>query len=92
MMMMPDLWTTYRVQEMQEAEIAHLDIAWSEIVKWVAAGLVATLVWVLKQFGHKYVESIKELSLELREMRREINLLSERVKIVEVVQKHYHHE
>jgi hypothetical protein len=92
MMMTPDLWTIYREQEMQEADIAHLDIPWSDIAKWFAAGVVAVLVWMLKQFGHQHIESIKELATELREMRKEINMLSERVRIVEVVQKHYHDE
>jgi hypothetical protein len=91
-MMMPDPWTIYRVQEMQEAEFVHVDIPWNDLIKWVAAGLVAVLVWTLKQLGHKHIESIKELATELREMRKEINMLAERVKIVEVVQQHYHHE
>jgi hypothetical protein len=92
MMMTPDLWTIYRVQEMQEAEFVHVDIPWNDLIKWVAAGLVAFLVWMLKQFGHQHIESIKELAAELREMRKELNVLAERISVVEVVQKHYHHE
>jgi hypothetical protein len=92
MMMTPDLWTIYPERKMQEAEFVHVDIPWNEVVKWLAAGLAAFLVWMLKQFGHQHIESIKDLATELREMRKEINVLAERISVVEVVQKHYHHE
>ena len=88
-MMTPDLWTIYRVQEMQEADFVHLDIPWSDLFKWIAAGLAAALLWMLKQLGRQHIDSIKELATELREMRKELNQLAERVKIVEVVQQHY---
>lgn len=76
---------------MNEFEAA-IHIPWDELLKWVATGIFAALLWMLKQFGNQHIASVKELAIELREMRREINALSERVKIVEVVQKHYHHE
>lgn len=67
-------------------------VPWDSLLGWVATGAFAVFVWILKQFGHQHIESIKSLAVELREMRKELNSLAERVKVVEVVQKHYHTE
>jgi hypothetical protein len=92
MMMTPDLWTIYPERQMQEAEFVHVDIPWNEILKWVATGLAAAMLWGLKALGKQHIDSIKELAIELREMRKELNSLAERVRVVEVVQKHFHQE
>ena len=85
-----DHWTIYPEQTRMNEAAFH--IPWDSLVAWVATGAFAVFVWILKQFGHQHIESVKELATELREMRKELNSLAERVKVVEVVQKHYHSE
>lgn len=75
-----------------EMDTAHLDIPWSQLVGFMLTAAFGLWAWVVKKFGEQHIESVKELAVELREMRRDLNTLSERVKIVEVVQSHYHPE
>lgn len=75
-----------------EMEPAHLEIPWSQIIGFMLTAAFGLWAWVVKKFGEAHVESVKELAVELREMRRELNNLAERVKVVEVTQKHYHPE
>lgn len=71
-------------------ETAHLEIPWSQVIGFMLTVAFGIWTWVVKKFGEQHIESVKELAYELREMRRDLNSLSERVKVVEVVQAHYH--
>lgn len=65
-------------------------LAASDIVMGVLSLSFGLWAWVVRKFGEQHIESVKQLATELREMRRDLNGLAERVKVVEVVQQHYH--
>jgi hypothetical protein len=58
-------------------------------------GLLLTLAfgawaWVVKSFGQQHIDSVRELAVELRELRKDVNGLMARVQVVEFAQQHYH--
>ena len=67
-----------------EMEPAHLDIPWTQIIGFMLTAAFGVWVWVVKAFGEAHIESVKELAVELREMRKDLYRLSERVTKVEV--------
>jgi hypothetical protein len=73
-------------------EVVHVPFPWQSIIGTLVAAAFGAWAWVVKKFGEQHIESVKSLSTELREMRRDINSLAERMRVVEVVQKHYHPE
>lgn len=83
MMMTPDLKTSQGIR-MNEIDTVHVDVEWREVLKFVGYGLFAAMVWILRKFGESHLESMKELAQELKEMRKEINILSTRVTAVEI--------
>lgn len=84
MKMTPDL-RIYLDNNMNEIDAAsHMHVDWMEILKFIGYGLFAALIWVLKRFGEDHLSSIKELAVELREMRKELNALASRVTAVEI--------
>ena len=74
---------------MNDPELAHLDFEWQPIGGFILSASFGAWAWVVKRFGEAHIESIKELAVELREMRKDINALSERLRVVETVQEHY---
>lgn len=87
-MMTPALKTYLGDNNMNDVAAA-ADIPWTSIVGFILSASFGAWAWVVKKFGEQHIESVKELAVELREMRRDLNSLSERVKVVEVVQGHY---
>jgi hypothetical protein len=81
----PDLPTIYQGQEMPE-EIAHLDVPWTQIIGFILSASFGAWAFVVKKFGEQHLTSLRELAIELREMRKDLNILGERVKVVEVIQ------
>jgi hypothetical protein len=71
-------------------EVAAHVFPWTELVGVVLSVSFGAWAWIVKKFGEQHIESVKGLATELREMRRELNQLAERMKVVEVIQKHYH--
>ena len=71
---------------MNDPELAHMDFEWQPIVGFILSASFGAWAWVVKRFGEAHIESIKDLAIELREMRRDINALAERLRVVEVVQ------
>ena len=69
-----------------------LEISLGDFFAPIITGAILLFTWVLKQFGEQHLSSIRELASELKEMRKDLNILAERVKIVEVTQAHYHPE
>ena len=61
----------------------HLSFPWSQVVTAALTIAFALWAWVIKKFGESHVESLKELSQELREMRHDINALYVRIAVVE---------
>jgi len=59
---------------------------WGGIVQTVLAISFGLWAWVLKKFGEQHVTTIRELVTELKELRRELVKLSERVHAVELRQ------
>jgi hypothetical protein len=70
-------------------EVAHV-FPWTELVGVVLSVSFGAWAWIVKKFGEQHIESVKGLAVELREMRKELNQLAERMKVVEVIQQHYH--
>ena len=62
----------------------HVDVEWREIFKFVGYGFFAIFIWVIKKFGEDHLLSMKELAVELKEMRKELNVLATRVTAVEI--------
>lgn len=62
----------------------HVDVEWAAIFKFVGYGLLTAVIWILKKFGEQHLVSMKELANELKEMRKELNVLSTRVTAVEI--------
>lgn len=89
MMMMPD-WKTCQGTRMNEIEAAHIDLQFTEVLKFIGYGLLGIVVWILKKFGEQHLASMKELASELKEMRKELNVLSTRVATVETLTHIYH--
>lgn len=73
-----------------QVEAAHLDIPWSNIIQTILAISFGSWAWLLRKFGESHITTIKELASEIKEMRRELNRLTERVQAVEVTQKWLH--
>ena len=48
--------------------------------------------YVVKKFGEQHIESVKELAIELRELRKDVNGLMARVQVVEFAQAHQRDE
>ena len=70
----------------------HITVPWTQIIGFVLSISFGAWAWVVKKFGEQHIESVKLLATELKEMRRDITSLAERIRVVEVVQKHYHNE
>jgi hypothetical protein len=69
---------------MNEMDSVHVAIEWKEVLKVLGYGLFAIMVWILKKFGEDHLLSMKELAIELKEMRKELNVLATRVTAVEI--------
>lgn len=87
-LMTPALKTYLGDNNMNEVS-AISEFPWASVVGFILSASFGAWAWVVKKFGEQHIESVKELAVELREMRRDLNQLSERVKVVEVVQGHY---
>jgi hypothetical protein len=83
-MMTTQDWKTCREIRMNELGVAHVDFQFAEILKFIGYGLLGVVVWILKKFGEQHLSSMKELANELKEMRKELNVLSTRVTAVEI--------
>ena len=68
----------------------HLDLPWDSIIQAALAATFATVAWLVKKFGEQHILTIKELAKELKEMRKELSKLTERVQAVEIKQKYWH--
>lgn len=89
-MMTTQDWKTCREIRMNEFDAApHVNVEWTEIFKFVGYGIFAILVWILKKFGEDHLLSMKELAVELKEMRKELNVLATRVTAVEIRAEHW---
>lgn len=64
----------------------HVTIDWSAIVGFFLTAALSVWAWVVKKFGEQHIETLKDLALEIREMRKELNKLTERVIAVEIRQ------
>jgi hypothetical protein len=69
---------------MNELQVAHVDFQFTEALKFIGYGIMAFVAWLLKKFGEQHLSSMKELAQELKEMRKEINILATRVTAVEI--------
>lgn len=77
-------WKTCQEIRMNELEAAHINFQFTEVLKFIGYGLLGVVVWVLKKFGEQHLASMKDLAQELKEMRKEINILATRVTAVEI--------
>ena len=75
---------TFQEIRMNEMDSVHVAIEWKEVLKVLGYGLFAIMVWILKKFGEDHLLSMKELAIELKEMRKELNVLATRVTAVEI--------
>lgn len=75
---------------MEELNTQHLSIPLAQITGLLLTAAFGLWAWVVKKFGEQHIESVRELAAELREMRKDINSVKERIRVVEVVQEHYH--
>ena len=75
---------TFQGIRMNELEAAHIDFQFTEVLKFIGYGLLGIVVWILKKFGEQHLASMKDLAGELKEMRKEINILATRVTAVEI--------
>lgn len=71
-------------------ETAHLDIPWSQIVGFLLTAAFGSWAWVVKKFGEQHIVTIRELATEIREMRKELNVITTRVAKIEFAQEHFH--
>jgi hypothetical protein len=79
---------TFQGTRMNEMDSVHVAIEWKEVLKVLGYGLFAIMVWILKKFGEDHLLSMKELAIELKEMRKELNVLATRVTAVEIRTEH----
>lgn len=69
---------------MNELEAAHIDFQFTEALKFIGYGFLGVIVWILKKFGEQHLASMKDLAGELKEMRKEVNILATRLTAVEI--------
>ena len=73
-------------------------LPWEKIVGFALTAAFGLWAWTIKTFGRQHIESMKDLSKELKAMREDINTLKvttnehlsdlrSRIKIVETIQK-----
>lgn len=60
-----------------------LSIPWSQVITALLTGAFAIWAWTIKKFGEQHIATLKELTNEMKEMRKEVNDLSVRVAVVE---------
>jgi membrane protein implicated in regulation of membrane protease activity len=70
---------------MQDGGIA---VTFAEVIKAVFAGLATVAVWLLKKLGERHIASIDTLNSKMDKLISKMELLSERVTVVEVRMKH----
>lgn len=68
----------------------HVTIPWTEIIGGLLTLAFTSWAWVVKKFGEQHIASVKELAIELRELRKDVNSLTARMQVVEFAQNHYH--
>ena len=61
-------------------------VPWANIIQTALAISFGLWAWLLKKFGEQHITTIKELASELKEMRKELGRLTERVHAVELRQ------
>ena len=91
-MTMTPVWKIYLGDNNMNEVHSISEVPWASVIGFLLSAAFGAWAWVVKKFGEQHINSVKELALELREMRRDLNSLSERVRVVEVVQGHYHPE
>lgn len=67
-------------------EPSHFDIPWSSVIQAILAASFGAWAWLLKSMGNRHLESIEDLAKEMREMRKEVSKLTERLVRVEARQ------
>ncbi len=75
--------------------IESVPFSWvTDFFKAVIAGLLALTVWLLRKFGEQHLETIKELTAEVRVMHQSIQSVSDRVTKIEAWREsqHMNHE
>ena len=60
------------------------------VVQTVLAVSFGLWAWLLKKFGEQHIITIRELAFEIKEMRKEMTRISERVHAVELRQEWMH--
>lgn len=63
-------------------------ISFAEAIKAIFAGLAAMSVWLLKKLGERHIASIDTLNSKMDKLIEKMEILSERVTVVEVRMKH----
>ena len=58
----------------------------SNIIQTTLAISFGMWAWLLKKFGEEHITGIKEMSNEMRELRKEFMTISERIQRVEIKQ------
>ena len=68
----------------------HLDVDLRDAVvagiQFVLAAAFGAWAWLLKNLGNRHLDQIGEVVGEIRELRKDVNRLAERVRVVEVRQ------
>lgn len=67
-------------------------ITFSEAVKAVFAGLATVAVWLLKKLGERHISSIDTLNTKMDRLIEKMEILNERVTVVEVRMRHMEDE
>jgi hypothetical protein len=65
-------------------QMDHLSIPWETIVGFILSAAFASWAWVVKSFGEQHIASVKELGNELKELRKDVNVVMNRVTRLEV--------
>lgn len=63
-------------------------VTFAEVIKAVFAGLATVAVWLLKKLGERHIASIDTLNLKMDKLIDRMEILAERVTVVEVRMKH----
>lgn len=67
-------------------------MSFAEAMKAVFAGLATVAVWLLKKLGERHIASIDTLNVKMDKLIEKMEILSERVTVVEVRMKHMEDE
>jgi membrane protein implicated in regulation of membrane protease activity len=65
-----------------------LAVTFTEIIKAIFAGLATAAVWLLKKLGERHIASIDTLNNKMDKLIEKMEILGERVTVVEVRMKH----